>query len=355
MFKLKSNLFKNFLLVSMIMVISGCSISFGGGKGGNDGGVYVSANNGNTWQQKNLIPTTSGGPKSISAINVNVLVMDPSDPKALYYGSIDNGLFYTYNNTSEWHSVSGLAKATINDLAVDPNSKCIIYAAMGNKVYKSTDCNRTWTQIYFDNDTSVQVRTIVVDHYDSASLYIGTSRGEIIKSINRGVSWQTIVRFDDNIIRLFISPHDSRLMFAATAKKGIFRSSDNGINWVSLKDNLADFKNSSDFRDMVLSPAEPDLIFLATKYGLLKSVDNGNNWTTIELITPEAKATINAIAISPKNVKEIYYVTNTTFYRSNDGGENWSTKKLPTTRAGWKLLINPEETSIIYMGVKGLK
>ncbi|GAF89261.1 unnamed protein product, partial [marine sediment metagenome] len=46
---------------------------------------------------------------------------------------------------------------------------------------------------------------------------------------------------------------------------------------------------------------------------------------------------------------------NTTFYRSLDSGENWTTKKLPTTRAGWKLLIDPDNPDIIYMGVRSIK
>ncbi|MDD5032383.1 MAG: YCF48-related protein, partial [Patescibacteria group bacterium] len=152
-----------------------------------------------------------------------------------------------------------------------------------------------------------------------------------------------------------ISPADSRLIFVATARKGIFRSTDNGANWVSLEEKLKDFKDALSFKDLVVAQADNGLIFLATNYGMLKSADNGENWEKIELITPEKKATINSVAVSPKNSKEIYYVTNTTFYRSLDGGINWATKKLPTTRAGWKLLINPDKTDIIYLGARSVE
>jgi len=144
------------------------------------------------------------------------------------------------------------------------------------------------------------------------------------------------------------------MIFIATEGRGIFRSSDNGENWESLAEKLKDF-DSSGFKDLVLAKADKGLMFLATNYGLLKSGDNGNTWQKIELITAENGATINAIAVSPKNSKEIYYATNTTFYRSLDGGSAWTTKKLPTSRAGWKLLVNPENTNIIYMGVRKLE
>ncbi|MDD5291001.1 MAG: YCF48-related protein [Patescibacteria group bacterium] len=354
MFKNKLNL----LIIMMVLAImvSGCSISFKNGEGGgNDGGIYVTANQGNNWVQKVLIPTTSGQPGSFGNLNASSLAMDPSDPGAIYFGSVDNGLLYTYNGAGGWFLANGLGKVTINAIAVDPVSKCIIYAGIENKVYKSTDCNRTWAQVYYDNDVNTIVNTIAIDHYNSVNVFIGTSRGEAIKSSDRGGSWKTIGRFENSVQKIVVSPADSRLIFAATAKKGIFRSTDGGANWVSLEEKLKDFKNALSFKDLAVASADKGLIFLATNYGLLKSADNGDNWAKIELITPEKEATINSIAVGPKNSKEVYYVTNTTFYRSLDGGANWTTKKLPTTRAGWKLLINPENPNIIYLGARKIE
>lgn len=352
----KNSLIIFFLIVILVMITTGCSISFKSGEGGgNDGGVYVTTNQGNNWMQKVLIPTTSGRPGSFGNLNINTLAGDPSDSKAIYFGSVDNGLFYTYSGAQDWFLAESLVKATINDIAVDPGSKCIIYASLENKVYKSTDCNRTWAPVYYDNNVNTRVNAIALDHYNSVNVYIGTSRGEVIKSSDRGGSWKTVGRFEDSVQKIIISPADSRLIFVATANRGIFRSTDSGANWVGLEEKLKDFRDSLSFRDLVIAPADKGLIFLATNYGLLKSADNGDNWTKIELITPEKKATINSIAVNPKSSKEIYYVTNTTFYRSLDGGNSWTTKKLPTTRAGWRLLINPDNTNIIYLGVRKIE
>jgi len=341
------------LLVIAILLISGCSISFKTKNSNlNDAGVYKTKTKGDKWAQMVLIPTVSGRPKNIGGINVNVLVMDPSDNKTIYWGSEDNGLFYTYDGARSWQLASSLGKKTINAVAVDPNSKCIIYAAANNEVYKSTDCSRSWSAVYFDNSEKTQIKAIAIDHYDSANVYIGTSRGEIIKSQDRGGTWRVIKRFKNEIMSIIISPSDSRNIFVATKSKGIFRSFDNGDTWESLKEELKEFKSSTSFRDLVVLGGTPGYIFLATDYGLLKSSDNGDSWSKIELITPPKKAKVNAIAVNHKNIKEIYYVTNTTFYRSLDGGENWTTKQLPTAGKGWKLIIDPEDSSVIYMGVK---
>ncbi|GAF95037.1 unnamed protein product, partial [marine sediment metagenome] len=229
MFKNKLNLL--ILIMVIAIIVSGCSISFKTEDNGiNDGGVYVTINKGDNWQQKVLIPTTTGRPKSINTLSANVLAMDPNDSGAIYFGSVDNGLFYTYNGAKEWFIAKNLDKITINDVVIDSSSKCIIYAAIGNRVYKSTDCNRSWSQVYYDNDVNTIINSIVIDHYNSANVYIGTSRGEIIKSSNRGVSWQTLGRFKGDVEKIIISPHDSRLIFVATSKKGIYRSNDSGIN-----------------------------------------------------------------------------------------------------------------------------
>jgi photosystem II stability/assembly factor-like uncharacterized protein len=277
--------------------------------------------------------------------------MDPSDRNALYYGSLTAGLFYSYDGANSWQPATSLGAGRINDVKIDSESKCIIYAAITNRLYKSTDCNRSWTRAFFDDNVNVQVTSIAIDHYDSTTVFIGTSRGEIIRSTDRGVSWTTLYRFNDNLKRIVIDPNDSRRMFVVTQNKGIYRSYDRGINWASLKDNLQEFRGATIFKDIVLVPGHPGLIYLASGYGLLRSDDSGENWEEIELIPPSQNATINSVAVNPEAPNEIFYVTNTTFYRSYDGGVSWTTFKLPTAKAGWKLIIDPEDPNVIYLGV----
>ncbi len=341
-----------FLLIIPIVLLSGCSISFQGSDGsGTDGGVFISGNKGNTWQQRVLIPTTSGKPGSIAPLNNYALSMDPSDNKALYFASVDNGLYYTYDQGVSWNYVEGLGKVTIRDVKVDPKNKCIIYSAIQNKVYKSYDCSRTWEEVYYDTDPTVTVNSIMIDHYNSDNVYIGTSRGEIIKSTDQGASWHTQNRFGNIVKKIIMSPFDSRIIFVATQDKGLFRSFNSGDAWQDLAEQLKDYPESNAIRDVKFSLTDPGLLYMATNYGLLKTVNHGDTWSSINLITPEKGAIINALAIGPTDSNEIYYVTNTTFYRSQDGGANWATKKLPSTRAGRVLLVDPSNPNILYLTI----
>jgi photosystem II stability/assembly factor-like uncharacterized protein len=144
-------------------------------------------------------------------------------------------------------------------------------------------------------------------------------------------------------------------LYIATPKRGAYFSPDAGLTWVDWTDVLKDNDLGSEVRDIVVTPGEESKIFLATTYGLLRSSDGAETWEKIKLIPPEKNATINAIAVNPSNDQEIYYVTYTTFYRSIDGGENWAPAKLPTTRAGWKIMVDPIDQKTLYMSVRSFE
>ena len=351
---LKNKIFLIVFLLLTTLALSGCvSAKKTVDTSAIDGGVFKTANKGVAWQQKVLIPTISGRAANFSGVNVASLVMDPGDSQALYYGGVGNGLLFTYDGGNTWRKAKDFPQATIRDIAIDPGDKCTLYVTIGNKLQKSEDCCRTWSQVYIDNELTATINAIAIDHFDTNNIFIGISRGDIIKSANGGESWQTVNRIKDRIKRLVIDPTDSRIVYAITDKKGIFRSVDSGETWEDINTPLKvkELKLTLNIVDFVLIPDEPDNIYLATPNSFVKSTDKGESWEKIELIPPDNKAVVNAIAINPLETKEIYYVTNTTFNRSIDGGVNWTPSKLPTSRYATKLMIHPAEPNILYLGV----
>lgn len=361
------------LLVILVIATSACSLKIGGSSNSDsqaiDSSLFVSVDKGDTWRPVTAIPSINGRAGSIANINVNVLTADPQDSRAVYLASYEDGLFYTYDVYSGWNQVKGLPQVTINDVEIDPRNKCIIYAALANRVYRSDDCSRTWEQIYFDNNTSVLVNALVIDHYNPKNLYIGTSRGEIIKSIDSGLSWRTIQRLDEAVSHLLVSPADSRQLFVATVKNKIFSFTSNTNtnpansadidanflveNWTDLNEVLKNFELGSNFKDIIINEKDGTM-FIATSKVILRSRDNGFTWESLSLLQPEQDAIVNALAVNPENSNELYYTTDTAFFRSNDGGVTWTTKKLPTKRSGRELLIDFRNPSMLYLGTKKL-
>ena len=364
---------KNFALVGLLIagtfVLSACTISTNSSDSGIDSSVFLSTDGGSNWREA-VNMATPGDPKTIRNVNVNMMTFDPQDNLAVYLATRADGLYYTYNVVlNGWIKVDGLPNTLVNDVEVDPVNKCIIYTAISNRLYKSLDCNRTWDQVYYDNNLEVSVKDIAIDHYNPNNIYIGTSRGEVIKSIDAGATWRTIHRLDVGVSQLILSPIDSRLAFVATDRNQIFSftvsSSTNANDPISLERSFAianftdlnpvlkDYDLGKTFRDFVVGG--DGRMFIATNQALLRSPDNGITWQKLSIIQPEKDAVINSLAVDPQNSDNIFYVTNTTFFRSTDGGVTWATKKLPTSRAGSALLVDYRNPNNLYLGTVKLK
>lgn len=252
-------------------------------------------------------------------------------------------------------------------MAVDKTDKCTIFVAMENKLYKSVDCGRTFVENYYDNNIGVFVTAVAVDHYNSNNVFIGTSRGDVLRSLDGGFSWRAIQRLNNSIKKILINPIDSRSIFVATTVNGIYCFNSNGgasleqleeyrntfdnANWVDYNESIKEFNLGPNFKDLIFS-AQDNSLLLATDKVIVRSYDEGKSWIKLALLTPEADSTITSIAVNPKDSKEIFYVTNTSFYRSVDNGDNWSVKKLPSTRSATSLLIDFNNPNIMYMSFK---
>lgn len=342
------------ILLSAALTLSACSVSTSGSTASSGtGSLFRSDNAGQTWVSKSsILGVTRAG--NFASAKITTIKLDPNDHKAIYVGTADSGMFYSYSSGEGWQWVTSLGRAYVRSIAVSPVYKCTIYASIDNKVYKTIDCARTWVQTYYDNDPLVTINSIVTDPKDGSKVYMGTSRGEVIKSTDWGESWRTINRFDSKVLKLFVNPKNGNNLYAVTTNDGLAISTNGGSAWQSLKSTLATYDDGI-VKDLAFSGENANRLFIATRYGLLKSDNNGKTWGKIELITPKDKATINALIVDPTNDDEIYYTTNTTFYNSKDGGTNWTSKKLPVNRIGWVMNIDPINPNQLFMGMVDAK
>lgn len=341
-----------FLATILLITLSGCSLTFQSAQK-DLGGVFKSIDGGESWTQASLFPTTTGSPQSIQNLNTNEFLLDPTDNNTLYFGSSEQGLFYTYDNATKWSASTRLGQTTINVLAVNPNSRCILYAGIANEVRKTHDCGRFWETVYHGDRSINHITAIAIETYNSNKIYVAISDGSVIKSLDGGKSWQSLQKFKSPIKKIIINSNDNKFIFFASDKE-IFRTLNGGENVESLSDILKTVWKGT-FRDLQFSKAKKGTVYLTTSSIILRSGDNGYHWNQLNLLTSEKNAVINTLALSATNEKKIYYSTNTTFYKSIDGGENWTTKQLNTARAGWKILVDPRNDQIIYLGVKALK
>lgn len=325
---------------------------------GPDGGVWKSVDGGQTWAQKRAF--VSGSKVTAGAGNIGVVAMafDPQDRNAVYLGTQGNGLVFTLDGGESWQqsvasdpTKTALTTGRVNAVAVDPKNKCTVYAASANKIYKTETCGRDWAQVFFDPRTDKVFTQIAVDWFNPTILFAGTSDGDIFRSADSGVSWQTSKRVDGvAITSIAIDRRDSRVLYVGTQGEGIMKSTDSGTTWTQIKKEFGDeYQDARRVIQVVIDPVDSHTIYEISKYGIIKSVDAGATWSAIPLTSPPGSVKISSMAVDAKNTKHLVYTGTSVLQLSADGGATWVPKKLPSTQIGSSVLFDPMDSNVIYL------
>lgn len=142
----------------------------------------------------------------------------------IYVGTWGNGLYVSSNNGDSWQKISSslFANGNISQIAVVGN---IIYLCSdGLGVFSSGDEGLTWTKV----STGLDNLNFTTMHGYDNKIFVGTNTG-IYTSINNGLNWSsssdgieanTILSFAENNGKYFLGTNH-----------GLFASSDNGNTW----------------------------------------------------------------------------------------------------------------------------
>ncbi len=339
------------LFSSFALIGAGC---FGGGtkSTGADGGVFKTLDAGATWSQKAAI-VSSSGVGSIASTNILNLEIDPQDSRTLYAGSFEHGMFYTIDGATTWQQPreAGLKEGTISAIEVDPKDVCTVYVAKGQRLFKSFDCLRSFTsEAYIETRTNVSVRRIAVDWYNPLIVWMGLSNGDVLKSEDGGVRWQSSLAGKSAVTGILVNNADSRVVLVATEGGGFYKTIDSGVTWTHVSDELKDFKKGASVSTIVQNK-DGSVLIAATGYGLLRSKDFGSTWEGITLLSAPGQVEIFSIAMDTANTATIMYASGTTFYRSIDSGVTWTTAKISSARTPMAMLLDPSDANSIYLGV----
>lgn len=284
-----------------------------------------------------------------------MLIFDPQDTRTIYLGTEKKGLFASFDAAESWQEIKELPKEKISAIAVNPKAKHIVYVSIKNQIFKTTDANRTWKSIYLDTLPNVEITSLAISPLFVNTVIASFSDGRIIRSRDGGLSWTILKNFKRKVGQVLINPYNTRIIYAILPDQGIFRSKDQGLSWSSLKENYKAISKGLRINQMIFNPNFPDALIGVGKTGLLQTRDGGQTWSKYKIIISSIKAKIYSLAIDPHNPDIIYYATDKTLYRSVDNGKSWSTKPIPGKRVAIKMLIDPVNSNILYLGMNNLK
>ena len=249
------------------------------GKGGSQGGLYRSTDNGENWSGVIL-----------QGIILHVTASDNSG--TIFAGPAGAGLFRSTDNGDNWTQTSIDTPLTVRAFGFVSSGDLFsgAYSNLGNPddgLYRSSDNGENWSRI-----STHKVDALAVNN--NGDIFAGTGGPGMFRSSDNGDNWTEINTglTNTNIADLVINSTDD--IFAATTG-GIFRSTDNGDNWIIVYTNLSNPVNS-------LAMNSDNDIFAGLNGGprILRSSDNGDNWS--EISTGLSGSTVDALTINSNDI-----------------------------------------------------
>lgn len=190
---------------------------------------------------------------------VDVLASDRRRPERVYASVIFDGLYRTDDGGGHWTRVLA---GDIRAITVDPSDERVVYAgAAPVRLYRSDDAGATWEEL-----SSLQavpeevrkrwwtpyaphtghVREVFVHPDDPRLLYLCLEHGGILRSFDRGASWEDVTAGIDwvDIHALSCLPGRDTPYYTASAR-GFYRSDDPARGWERAEQGMTrDYFNS---------------------------------------------------------------------------------------------------------------
>lgn len=316
-----------------------------------DTGIFRSTDSGAVWQQKVFVSEEKNKTVTIGGEDITTLTFEPKNPLVLYAGTEAGGAYRTENGGDQWQQFIP-AQGRVHAFAVNPKNTAVLFVALGEKIYRTTDKGKTWSIAYLETRPRITITDIAIDGFDPQKVYIALSNGDLMGSRDGGNSWAILTHTDSGILKVLIHPKDTRVITIMTQYNGLFRSTNSGKDWQSLRQSLEKYYGESlRGQALVLDPTNVQTLFYFSNAAFLRSRDGGISWDEIKLLAQPNVSPVVAAAVAPQKPEQIYYATATTFYRSRDGGKTWTTSLLPTSKRPAMILVHPTNAATIYLGI----
>ncbi|MBS3136555.1 hypothetical protein J4401_06395 [Candidatus Woesearchaeota archaeon] len=260
--------------------------------GPNGNGIYISKDNGNTFEEFN---------KGIVSIATREVHVNPNDENDIYVGTWDRLGFYWSKNAGRSYKSLATDMSVIT-LFPDPHDFSRVY--LGGGVFFVGTVDEQGIRVEQKNKpgsaTSI-LKSIAVDSINSDHILVGiasetaeTPPGEgVWESNDGGYNWERSEGIGNfAVYSIIFHPKDPTIVYASALGEGVYKSSDGGKHFNSLSDEKLKYT----YR-LAMSPSDPDILVassnlffaqlspqdeLSGKFGgIFLSKDGGTTWRNL--------------------------------------------------------------------------
>ncbi|HEV2837365.1 MAG TPA: Ig-like domain-containing protein [Pyrinomonadaceae bacterium] len=224
----------------------------------------------------------------------------------------------------------------------------------------------TWQSIGPGN-VGGRTRALVIDPVSPDTMYAAGVAGGIWKTTNGGSSWAPLNDFLANIAvtTLAMDPTNPNTLYAGTGEgffnadgvrgAGVFKTTDAGAHWTRLASTASNV-NFFFINDLVVSPANSQHVYAATRTGVWRSLDGGTSWTQV-IVSNVANGANGAMDLVMRTDQATDYIfaavgtfNRSHIYRNTDAGGagTWVDVYSEVNQGRTSLAIAPSNQNVIY-------
>ncbi|NDD63156.1 MAG: hypothetical protein EBZ36_04125 [Acidobacteria bacterium] len=220
-------------------------------------------------------------------------------------------------------------------LVFSPHGRSTVYLG-GNLVFKSTDFGRTWTRISDD---------------------LTTADPEKLKDAGGPIATEnTTAEYHCTIISINESPVRAGMIWAGTDDGNLQLTNDGGRNWSNITGNVSGLPGGSSVSHVEPSMVSADVAYVSFDRHMLndyrpyvfKTVDGGKSFVNITGNLPE-NGYVHVLKEDPRNPGLLYAGTELGLFATYDNGLSWielGLKNLPRV-AVHDIVVHPRDNDII--------
>lgn len=265
-----------------------------------------STNGGNSWNQ-------SGGNTHVDYHDIIYTNGNTA------YMANDGGIYVTYNNGATWDDISsGMSIAQMYGFGQSTtNANLIIQGWQDNGTNRFNGFS--WTHIYGGDGM-----LCFIDRTNDQNMWASTQNGGLIRSTNGGGNFSNATT-GINEAGAWVTPWIQDPVNANTLYAGfinVWKSTNGAVTWTK----ISALPSNLNINEIEVSPANNQVIWAAKPAGLYMTSNGGTNWTTL---TNVPSGTITGIACSDTDPNKAWitysgYTNTNKVFQTTDMGATWT-------------------------------
>ncbi len=283
----------------------------------NDGGIWRSTNNGNSFTNLN---------QNLTLTQFYRIAASPFNPSRILGGTQDNGTQQTYSALNWAAAFSGDGgEVCFNHMVA--NDQNILGETQNGGLQRTTNGGTNWVNSTSGINTSENVAWVApIIKHPSISSYFFTARQRIYLSTDYGASWNASsgnVNGTSAVREMAISKSNAMILYA-TSGSSIFLSTDGGVTFTNKTSGLP----SRTITSVNVHPTNENLALITfsgfSTNKVYKTTNMGNTWFSINGNLPDSPVNDGFIYTEDALNPNTYFVaTDIGVFLTQNDGANW--------------------------------